>query len=545
LWRGCIAVLAAAAAAAPLGARADERPKPHLITLDPAVATAPASDLCGPPARDPVPDGKPIVVVLPMRTGPSFTVGRIPSSWWHSPPSADPVWRLWFRGFEWLPQLAARAGQDGQKQSLRVLTDQIVAFHAQDPDPGTRTAAATANANRWGWDEGSTLRRLQAENCLYSLTKDARLVPGMKTDVGVQYGPRFYGPPLHPVHNHGLMADLGILDASELLRRPDWWNRSVSRLKAEVPIAFTPTGTSKEQSSGYHAFDVSLWFAVADTVAGARPGDPAAASFRALAKRGDRVTAWLTEPDGRLTVYGDASRDPGTTRSKWTARVFRDDAAGVVVGRWSWTRPTTAYYVIRYGPPRTMHGQQDRGGITWSDLGRRILVNPGHHTFDAAGNNAAYVMNPVGHNVAFPLGRTLDLRAQVRMTAVGIRGPWHQWTTGDALFGVAHVRHYAVGRDAHQLRVTDAFGPRTRRIRFEQVWHLDPAWRLVRSTGRTMVFKAGHRTLTMVTTGTATAVRGVSRPTSGWWYPDALHRVPAEQIVVRAAGSATTTFTIR
>jgi hypothetical protein len=65
-----------------------------------------------------------------------------------------------------------------------------VTFHRQNPDPGD---------SLYGWDEGTALRRLDVLSCLYALTRSSTLVAGMKADVAVLLGPRYYGPPHHPV----------------------------------------------------------------------------------------------------------------------------------------------------------------------------------------------------------------------------------------------------------------------------------------------------------------------------------------------------------
>src|SRR6185312_5854385 len=101
------------------------------------------------------------------------------------------------------------------------IVDQALAFYAADPDPGTSTA---------GWDEGTSMRRLTALNCLYQLTADGRLVPAMAAEVAVLTGPRYYGPPYHKVHNHGLMANLAVLRAGRLLGRNAWISTALTRM---------------------------------------------------------------------------------------------------------------------------------------------------------------------------------------------------------------------------------------------------------------------------------------------------------------------------
>ncbi len=444
----------------------------------------------------------------------------------------------------WVQPLAARAYQDGDTGSLTVLVDQIVAFHTQNHDPGTRTATTTANANAWGWDEGTALRRLGAENCLYSVTKDARLLSVMQEDVNVQYGPRFYGPPRYAVHNHGVMADLAVVRAADLLARKDWRTKSINRLVADAPGAWTTGHVTIEQSSSYHRFNVALWGEVVTMLQA--HGVAAATRKRVSDAQGyaNRVSPWLTDPDGKLAVVGDSVADTGSARPTWTLSGFRDNQGGYGIGRWSWKDPLTSYYLIRYGPRRWMHGQEDRAGISWSTFGRRVLVEPGKGIYDTAGNNRAWVRGPASHNVATVDGRKFDTSATVSCTSSDTsRTSWHAWSTVDSLYGIKHTRSYAVYRSPRTVRVKDSYATKSA---FHQFWHLDPTWTLAsRSTdGKHMVFHAGVRTLTVTTTGSTTVLRGVSRPMAGWNYPNGSTRVAAVEIQVRAVGTATTTFTV-
>jgi hypothetical protein len=520
---------------------ASDRPTPHLIEnwvgdpdLDPDVSCAPLDDEVAP-----VPDGQPIVVTIPP--GPTFTVGQIPPAWWKTPPYGDAGWKLALRGFMWVQPLARRAYQDGQKDSLKAMIDQVLAFHTENPDPGTATTTSTNNANAWGWDEGSALRRLSAENCLFSLTKDARLKPVMTNDVAVQFGPRFYGPPYHPVHNHGIMADRTVIYAADLLARPTWRNQSMARLKAAAPLAFTPAGTTKEQSSAYHVFNTKLWGWVADDLQAHQGASPSVLSLRAADARAASVAQWLTQPDGKLAVVGDATADPGYPAPTRTERIFRDDTAGLIVGRWSWNDPGTSYYVLRYGPKRWGHGQQERSGVTWATNGLRILVNPGKAVYDVAGNYLAWESSPSSHNVATADKGTFT-DGTVSLTGSNSKASWHSWTTTDKLYGLSHVRTTSILRDTHSLVATDTFAGTAG---FHQWWHLDPGWvQSGTATAKKLTFTNNGHTLTVTTTGTATVVRGVTRPVAGWNFPDPLTRVPAVQIQIAGAGTATTTFAV-
>jgi hypothetical protein len=542
-----VAVAATVTGAAPAGAASDPVPRPPLGTRVPlhtiqaldetaaGVIAASASTLtgCGPSAAAPVPDGKPIVVKLPPAA--PFTVGKISTSMWLHPAVSDPAWQLSFYGFMWLHPLAQRAAQDGQQASLAALVDQMAQFHRLDPDPGT---------SRRGWDEGASMRRLTAENCLYQLTHSRRLISGMTADAKVLLGPRYYGPPYHQVHNHGVMANLALLHAAELLGNRQWRLKATARLRSESTLAFSRKGVSFEQSSSYQALNIRLWARAAEDLENAAPADPAVRTLRQVLAKAGRVLAWYTEPDRNLVMIGESDEGPGTTRSKAQDRVFRDDQAGLGVGRWSWSDPRTTYYTVRYGPTMRAHGQQDRGGVTWSALGTRILVGPGRYTYDRPSKYYPYGKGPASHNVAFPTrGRLVNSRT-VSVRKMSYTSTRQAWQFADSLYGTAHARALLVDAKAHRLTATDAFG---RGTSFVQKWHLDPAWRLasLSNHGRTAVFtRSGGRRLVLTTTGSISVRRGSTRPVAGWYFPSIGHRTANTEVTVSARGSATTTFTI-
>jgi hypothetical protein len=546
-----LALVAALAGAVPAHADAG----PHVIPIDRAAlddpdALAPLYDFdpsphadddptlnarCGDPAPDPVPDGEPIVVTIPPAA--PFTVGAIPAGYWKKPPVTDPAWRLTFRGLMWMKPLARRAAIDGQTGSLAALVAQAVAFQQQNPDAGT---------NDNGWDEGTSLRRLETENCLYSLTHAAALVPGMTMDANVLLGSRYYGPPFHPVHNHGLMANLQLVRAADRLGKPAWKTKAVSRMISEAPQAFSKAGIAYEQSSQYQTVNASLWNQGANLLE-QTPGTMApAAAIRRTVTAAYLAYAWMTEPDGGIVQIGDAEQAAGLPVDLGAARVLRDDQTGWVIGRWSWTDPATPYYTIRYGPSRRAHGHNDQAGaVTWSADGVRVLVGPGMFSYDTASNYLAYQRGPQGQNGAVP-DKGKPGSGSGAVSASRIRAATHNWTVRDTVFGQVHTRGVTVGRDAPSLVVADTFA---KAALWRQSWHLDPQWTLVSAgaNSTTLVFQhpSGSR-LTVVTTGRVSSVlKGVTRPPAGWHFPAYGSRGPALEFTIRSYGKlCRTTFSV-
>lgn len=488
---------------------------------------------CGPASSAPVTDGRPVTVDL-GRT--SLTVGRTSATTWARPASTDPMWRMQFYSLGWLRPVAKRAFDDGQEQALRQVTDQVTAFYVQNPDRNTTTL---------GWDEGTSLRRLEALNCLYALTSDRGLAAGMAREVNVLTGWRYYGPPRHPVHNHGLMANLQIARAADLLGRSDWTQRARTRIVSESRVAFTAKGTSLEQSAAYHLVNRALWLAAARRLEQITPNDPAAHQIRTRMAAAEQVGRWLTEPDGNVVQIGDSRLVSGlrpTGRERGST--FRDDTAGVAVGRWSWTGPDTTYYTLRYGPARFAHGHHDKSSVTWSAGGERVLVGPGYYSYDWSNAYALRARSARAHNAAWVPGRSANARATATLRAGTTTRDVHRFTLSDSVYGLKHSRSVEVAGPARRLVVKDVYPGRTA---VRQSWHLDPAWqaRGVRGKVATYAHPDG-RILSIATTGSfVSATRGATRPPSGWNHPTTGSRVANWEIVTGGAGAVTTTFQVK
>jgi hypothetical protein len=519
-----------------------------VASSDPATDTPPPTDpvtptvtatadqvqtYCGTPSQTPVADDLPLLVsLLPAAT---FTVGEIPSSAWRQPWLTDNNWRLHFEGLTYLPPLAARAFLDGHHQVLDVMVRQLVAFHVENPDPGT---------SQWGWDEGTAMRRLATESCLYLVTRDERLRPVMTEDAAVQLGNRYYGPPLRSVHNHGLMANLELVKAGELLDVPAWVSTAVARLSSEASAAFSALGTSWEQASAYQVFNVRMWRQAADVLAAFPDRAAVAARLRDLTDKGEVVARWLTEPDGRLVQIGDSDADPGPTGVA-SGRLFRDDPAGYVVGRFSWTDPRATYYTLRYGPMKRAHGHFDHAAVTWSVLGARVLIGPGRYRYNTE-PLALWRTTAPAQNVAVPLRGKLIGKATAQLASGVARSSVHSWRVTDSQYGIAHVRGVNVNATTRRLQVVDGYSGAA----FRQNWHLDAGWVLKagHGGGKVLVFRhtATGRVLTITTTGVIEGLlRGRTSPIAGWSFPKYGQAVPAYQVVLRStAATVTTVFTV-
>lgn len=553
-----VATLTGAGAGTALAAPPPPVPQPHVLTVpgDLDTQTGPIADteesrttrkaapasprlraaaapLCAVPAADPVRDGERIVVRLPP--GGPFDVATLGPKFWKNPQVADPTWRLYLYSLRWMGPLVARAEKDQQQEASKRLIDAVLRFYVDHPDTGKAVL---------GWDEGGSLRRLETLNCLYRMTSDKRLFRPMATEANVLFGPRYYGPPRHPVHNHGLMANLRLVEAGAHAGRPDWSKAAGERIRREAGLAFTPKGTSYEQSTGYQSINAELWHQAARTLTELDPKDPVIPTIRATVARARSVSEWVTEPDGGVVQIGDTKRDGGSPASHRSERQFRDDQAGLIVGRWSWKDPNTTYYTVRYGPPRRAHGQPDKASVTWTAAGTRVLVGSGYFSYEAGNPYAEYQKTPQSSNVAIPAAGKLNTAADATVTRTIQRSTRDRWWLLDSVYGRKHARAVDVDHSARLLTVSDVFAGRGSA---DQFWHLDPSWQVVSAPvgGKVMRYrnKAGQ-VLEIRTTGVlASAHRGSTRPVAGWNFPAPKQRAANWQLRVRwNAGTVRTTF---
>jgi len=468
----------------------------------------------------------------------SFGIGQVPASWWKSPPVSGVTWQLYFRGLIWVGRIAQGALERNDAAAIDALVRTAAGSVASNPDPGRAVD---------GWDEGTNLRRQESLNCLYRASNgDPRLIPAITATAKANLDmSRYYGPPNYPPHNHGLMANLALLDAADLLHNATWKSVAVNRMVNDSRGAFTAGGVSVEQSGYYHVFNVTVWTDAADLLASYpdRSISAAAPAIRADVARARAATAFMTDPLGHLVAWGDGSQktigvDPQP------ALLFRDDAAGLVTGRWSWTDSRTSYYLFRYGRGCYGYGHchDDRGELVWTTLGLPVLIDPGIFTYDAGSFNA-FQQTPIGHNVQMVDRRSPNQAMPVVLRTTKTTGLVHCYTTTDIVYGVSHTRTWRIDQGVHSVLTTDTVAaPATTTMHFDAGWAY--ASRSADGKTLTLTHPSGH----VATVRSSTAMRIYQRsatPVLGWQFPHYSQRIADVQVLMDApAGTSTMSVTV-
>jgi hypothetical protein len=356
-----------------------------------------------------------------------------------APPDAS--WLQWFHALVWLLPLSLdRPG----------LAADIAVLHADAlPDPGSATDFETLQ--RTGWTSGNIRNRLEVVRCLYQLTEDERLF-----DIGRALGdsllePRRYpGWPLAKPHNHGILTNQVMIQSAPVFDRPEWARISYQRLRKDLPGVFSRCGMVYEQSTGYHALNVSLWSDFPELAAAELTAAKAA-------------LAALIRPDGVLEMIGNGQ-----------SRVGRPSGGRLWCAATGWAANTVGgmHYILRFGPATNGHGHSDHGAPTWFTAGIPVLSDRG--LYDKVRDaRRTYATGMSAHSVLEPVGVT-----GYKPVTSGRRIGANSYVLRDDTAGIARTRTIRFNRRA--LTVTDVAAserPDAAVQQWVQHWHLAPGWR--------------------------------------------------------------------
>jgi len=459
-------------------------------------------------------------------------------------PFPEPTRAMWWRSLAWFVALYLPTAQALPAAGSGDPVGDLTAALARHPDPGSDTPEHLALARSTGWDEGTNFLRERSLNCLYALTGDDRLLPALHESVLVNKDPvRYYGGPAHRTHNHGLQANLTLIDTATLLGDAALRAFALTRLARDASGAFSPGGFTDEQSSAYHDLNVRYWTAAAAMMAGAPQVAAATTSLiRARLAAARVMSAALVDPTGHGANIGDSRATTGARPKAQRTLLLRDDIGGIATGRWSWADARTSWWTVRYGRAATMHGHQDHGSVTWSTLGVPVLVDPGFGSYDPTDPFMPWDRGATAHNVAVPTSdppvrRVSSLSSLARSGRVDRFVVQNKsWTRPVTVTGV-------VDDSRRSLTLTSRVA-----ARFTTHLHLAPGWRLWSHRGLTWTFVTATRVLRITPSTTPSAqrvLRGSTSPIGGWVFTAFRTRVAAPELLLSSrTGSQSVTLVV-
>lgn len=389
------------------------------------------------------------------------------SAGWRMWDDEDPAFAARFHSMSWLVP--------GLRRGMPVI-DVLLERDAALPDPGFLAGAPALRET--GWTAGSIRLRMGTVACMYAATGDARLVAVMERLVAANLDPyRYRGAPLNTPHNQGTLANVALLEAARVFDRPEWREPAVRRFEADAGSVFDECGMTAEQSTTYHRLNVNLW---RRSLAQVGAEVDAGLDLGAVVRRAALATWQLTRPDGVLEAIGTGNRvamapadlgladDTGLPTSLWCPTL------GWAANRSSWD-DTATHYVLRFGPRRTAHGHEDRGGLTWYAQGVPVFSDRG--VFDRArGDRWRWAQSAAAHSTFHGIGTTWRRPFKAEYSTVDGADTYRVRTSyrRNSLERVFTIP--LAGDDTESvLRVSD-IGRSTYARQWYQRWQLDQSW---------------------------------------------------------------------
>lgn len=451
-------------------------------------------------------------------------------------PVDNPAWRLWYHSLAWVVPLAVESYVAEDAAGTRIVAAYVRAAVRTGRDPGSATPAAYARANRSGWDEGTNTRRQQTLNCLVQIQPDTMVAAWLDSTILANLDMRrYYGLPRARPHNHGVMANLALIDTGVILGRTGLIDRAQVRLLADVGVVRDPScGMTYEQSAPYQGVNARLWLRTADRLGLA--GRPAAAArLRAAARHMAAAYDHLVTPSGRIAAVGHGGPERGFLLPAHRATRMLCRVSGWAAGRTAWT-PSATHYTLHFGPRRQMHGHADHGSVTWA-VGDDVLVDTGNW-FDRAAAAYRYADSNAAHNVLGVSGMEL-----YRSTAL-VRASWQPradtYTVRDTVPLVTRTRSVRIDRVLPLLMVLDrATATRTRS--FTQRWHFASTWR---ATTTPSIVRSGDAIAGVVALNLRTGRMLSVNATSAILFPTTRTVSRGRQLYVRTSGTSTAIFSV-
>ncbi|GAT70419.1 heparinase [Planomonospora sphaerica] len=400
---------------------------------------------------------------------------------WLADPHRSRSWALNLHALRWMGGLVVEYERSGNREFL----DRAAAI-AEDWVRGNPQGGA--GVSPWAWAEHPVALRGPALVCLSAHVRAGWLRRSLAEHGRVLADPALY----RRGHNHGLDQDIALLTVGRRLGHRPWQELAVRRMTGSALLAIDGQGALHEQAPRYGLYVHRRLGVALETITRCGMEVPPALAARRAAL--ESYVAHATQPDGSLVPIGDGPagvRPVGFPARRETVRVFD---AGYVFARTAWDDPASAYYSIRFGPGRRLHGHEDHLGVTYHAQGRAVLVEAGFHSYERTPYQR-WTASPEAHNVPVVPGATFREGTATHLVSAST-GPERQcFRLTDDAYGVRRTRSVLVVHGADLMAVLDEV-PAGSALR--SLWHFDPSLTVVSVRDGRVVLADGERRVTLV-----------------------------------------------
>ncbi|HWL42932.1 MAG TPA: heparinase II/III family protein [Ilumatobacter sp.] len=469
-------------------------------------------------------------------------------------PSLDTQSALLFYSLKWLEELVRGYRRTGDQRYLARAVQISLDFAADNPPAsGPRPAEA--------WYPMYAGQRATALACVASASGDTQVRSALASHAQWLAGQAG----AIADWNQALPPYLGLLMAGCELDNADWLAQARDGFSRLITTMIDADGVLLEQAPGYGRFVWEQWGNVERQleVCGQAP-IPEIASRRAALLE---WLAWMSAPDGTTTPIGDSfttteaptpegsptvytvSRGTAGEPPTGTQRVFR---GGYVVGRNSWENfADSTYWTLRFGPGRDLHGHEDHTSVTFWVEGHEVLIDSGHSGYRDAGYREA-LRSAEAHNVLLLPDTPFRLRQPTQLVRSATGDGWRFDEVRDQPYAAPRTRGVLVLPDDGVMVVHDA-ATRSTPGPFDQLWHLPPGSRVLRSEPGSVVARhpSGNVDVHILQVplpgqdvGSTSVVEGQTNPPLGWFSNADGHRTPAPVVRMTRTGTALKMITV-
>jgi len=460
---------------------------------------------------------------LPLGTFPAVTLPAVPT-WSEAEFSGDLNWLFNYHALRWLLPLLQAGQETGNAAYIDRATYLLQDWLFTNPRIGSHSAMA--------WNDHATAWRASVLACATGVIGTPPwLATGLLNHGAVLASNNFYVK--HG--NHALNQNVGLLDIGCALNNPAWTSLAASRLATLVSESVDPQGATNEQSIEYALYNYDNYNRARRHLTACGLGVPANFSRINLIPQ---FLAYATNPDGSYEQLGDMefarSRVITGTEAEFAATgglsgprpesTIQRYAAGFLFARSGWGETTPfnqeTLLTLRFGPGKfgagTSHGHADGGSLTFSALGRRLLVDPGKYTY-AEGVWRKYFIGRTAHNVVTVDGLAYDDSRPTRISTSTKPTSLLTVTTNVGYKSVIQQRRVMWSRTGNFLVVDDALSSGVTRT-FRQTWHLptDAAPTIAGQRIDTHGEPSNLAVIQLINKPISRIVSGATNPIQGW-----------------------------
>ncbi|MDF5755359.1 heparinase II/III family protein [Spongiactinospora sp. TRM90649] len=398
---------------------------------------------------------------------------------WLFDPHGNRSWSLNLHALRWMGRLVVEYERAGGEEYLDRATAIAEDWVRANPRGGH-------GVSEWAWAEHAVALRGPALVCLSAHVRASWLAASLAEHAAVLADPALY----REGHNHGLDQDIALLLIARRLGDDERMGLAVRRMTASAELAVDEQGALHEQAPRYGVYVHRRMGTAIRIIRGC--GLPVPAPLTARRAVLESYIAHATQPDGRIVALGDSPADaraPRLTGDRPTVAIFE---AGYVFGRTAWGDPRSAYYSIRFGPGRRLHGHEDHLGVTYQAGGHDVLVEGGFDSYEKTAFRD-WTISPEAHNVPVVAGAAFRPGTATVLESAAVEPGRQVYRLHDDAYGVRRTRTVLVVHDPDLLAVLDE-APAGLSAR----WHFAPALRPVATGEGRVVLADGERRVTLV-----------------------------------------------